>query len=307
MGQRLTIRQAEAFRAVMVCGTVSGAARTLGLTQPAVSRLVRDMQIGLGLRLFERRGNALVPTAEAQLLHREVELSFVSLARIERTAQELRRAARGMVRISAMAGPALGFLPRIAAEVIRDNPGTYVALHANVSPTTLERVALRQFDLGLAYAPGAYPGLDAEELPGLEALCAIPASWPLAHARLLRAEDLLDQPLVSLGVSSRIWAQLEAQLRLLGGTPRVLAESTASEVLCELVAQGVGAALIDPFTATHRRMPGLVVRRLETPISYEVTIVTPSGVTLSRTTEDVCRRIRDGARMERLLAALSED
>lgn len=91
MKRRLTQRQIEAFRGVMLRGSISGAAEMLGLTQPAVSRLMRDMQEVLQIRLFEPRGNGIVANAEANLLFREVQQSFVGLDRIQHTAHEIKR------------------------------------------------------------------------------------------------------------------------------------------------------------------------------------------------------------------------
>src|SRR5258708_2301476 len=63
----LNPRQVEAFRAVMVTGSVKSAAKTMHVTQPAVSRLIRDLQLTLKLALFHRRGNRLEPIAEASV------------------------------------------------------------------------------------------------------------------------------------------------------------------------------------------------------------------------------------------------
>ncbi|MBV8836561.1 MAG: LysR family transcriptional regulator, partial [Alphaproteobacteria bacterium] len=69
----LNPRQVEAFRAVMATGSVTLAATMMHVTQPAVSRLIRDLEFTLQLALFERRGNRLKPTAEANHLFAEVE------------------------------------------------------------------------------------------------------------------------------------------------------------------------------------------------------------------------------------------
>ncbi len=68
----LNPRQLEAFRAVMLSGGVTPAAELIGVSQPAVSRLIHDLQRALGLRLFERHGARLLPTGEAHSLYREV-------------------------------------------------------------------------------------------------------------------------------------------------------------------------------------------------------------------------------------------
>ena len=62
---RINSRQVEAFRATMLTGSVTEAAALMKVTQPAVSRLLRDLQALLKMELFERRGTGLVPTAAA--------------------------------------------------------------------------------------------------------------------------------------------------------------------------------------------------------------------------------------------------
>jgi DNA-binding transcriptional LysR family regulator len=233
-----TLRPIEAVRAVMPRGSISGAGVRLGLTQPAVSRLMRDMQEVLNLKLFLRRRNSIAATAEATLLFEEVQRSFVSLHRIERTAQEFKCAWHGSLRISAMAGPAHGFLPGLVARFLSEQPDTFVALHNHITTTTLERVSLRQFDIGIAYAPPDCPGLEIERLPSLEAVCALPADHALAPREVITLEDLRGQNLLTLGTGSQIAILLDAMLRLAGILAPELAESTAPEVLCRLVGQG---------------------------------------------------------------------
>ena len=75
----------------------------MGVTQPAVSRLLRDLQATLKLRLFEKRGTGLTPTAAATALYTEVERSFVGLDRITAAADEIRTRRTGMLRLAALA------------------------------------------------------------------------------------------------------------------------------------------------------------------------------------------------------------
>ncbi|MES2709994.1 MAG: LysR substrate-binding domain-containing protein [Pseudomonadota bacterium] len=301
--RRLTLRQIEAFRAVMLRGSISGAGEMLGLTQPAVSRLMRDMQEVLNLKLFLRRGNSIAATAEATLLFEEVQRSFVSLHRIERTAAEIKRAWHGSLRVAAMAGPAHGFLPGLVARFLREHPGTFVTLHNHIITTTLERVSLRQFDVGMAYAPPDYPGLEVERLPLLEAVCVLPSDHPLSARSEITLEDLRGENRLSLGSGSQIALRLDAMLRLAGIFAPVLAESTASDVLCRLVGQGVGIALVDPFTAASVRDPAVAVRRFTPRVEYGVALVFPTGVPRSPAVEWFSAAVREGATMARLLPA----
>lgn len=304
MQRRLTLRQVEAFRAVMLRGSISGAADMLGLTQPAVSRLMRDMQDGLKLRLFEPRGTGIAPNAEANLLYEEVQRSFLGLDRIEHTAQEIKRARRGNLRIIAMAGPAHGILPRLIGRFIADHPDIFVTLHNHVAPTVLERVAMRQFDLGVSYAPTEYPGVDIEPLPQLDAVCVMPARHPLAAKQVIRAEDLHEQDLVNHGPGSHITVKLDALLRIAGATVRETAEATSAEAMCRLVGQGLGVALLDPFTMTGVNDPAIAVRRFAPRLDYPVNLIFPSGMPRSRAVEEFTAILRTEATMARLLPDL---
>lgn len=81
----LSQRALEAFHAVMTTSSVSSAASTLSVSQPAVSRHLRDLESRTGLVLFTRMGNRIVPADAARALLLEVERSFVGLSAIEAT------------------------------------------------------------------------------------------------------------------------------------------------------------------------------------------------------------------------------
>ena len=124
----LNPRQIEAFRAVILTGGVGAAASLINVTQPAVSRMMRDLQSHLGLILFERRGTGLVPTSEALSLYAEVERAFVGLERIEQMATELRTRRAGFLRIAALPALANGFLPRFLGEFLKERPKLDIVL-----------------------------------------------------------------------------------------------------------------------------------------------------------------------------------
>src|SRR5690606_38915260 len=90
MKPKLNIRQIEAFRAVMLSGSVVGAAKLLNVTQPGVSRTIGHLELHLGYELFERRGRRIFPTPEAEALYREVERLYVGVEQIGQAAMDIR-------------------------------------------------------------------------------------------------------------------------------------------------------------------------------------------------------------------------
>src|ERR1700723_2609992 len=98
---RINSRQVEAFRAMMLTGSVTEAARLMAVTQPAASRQLRDFQSLLKMQLFERRGTGLVPTAAASALYTEVARSFVGLERSSSGADQSWGRRTRMLRVAA--------------------------------------------------------------------------------------------------------------------------------------------------------------------------------------------------------------
>lgn len=86
----MRLRHIEVFNAVMVTGSVSGAARLVSVTQPAVSRTLQHAEIQLGLALLQRVKNRLVPTNEASTHYPSVEQLFANLDEVRRLAPTLK-------------------------------------------------------------------------------------------------------------------------------------------------------------------------------------------------------------------------
>lgn len=100
--------------------------------------------------------------------------------------------------------------------------------------------------------------------------------------------------------------KLDAMLRIAGIMVRELGEATSAEVLCRLVGEGLGIALLDPFTVTALRDPAIVLRRFEPRVDYPVALVFPSSMPRSRTVEEFVAMLRQEATMARLLPDLPE-
>jgi DNA-binding transcriptional LysR family regulator len=116
----------EIFRAVMLTGTVSGAARMLYVSQPAVSRLLNHTETSLGLKLFERTGGKLLPTPAAVALFEEVQPVYDVALNVDRFVENL--ANQSTIEISISCSPALGMslLPRVIEVFHKRNPKTRI-------------------------------------------------------------------------------------------------------------------------------------------------------------------------------------
>src|SRR5882724_1794838 len=272
---RINSRQVEAFRATMLTGSVTEAAKLMAVTQPAVSRLVRDFQALLKMELFERRGTGLVPTAAATALYTEVERSFVGLERITAAAEEIRGRRTGSLRIAALPALANGYLPRLVGHFLKERPNLNLAFFGVISPIVVDWVLNNQCDIGFAEVPIAHSGLPSVRLPALPRVAVLPADHRLAAKAVLEPRDFEGENFVSLsaGSSSR---HLIDQVFNRDDVRRILrVETTLSEIMCGLVSSGLGVAICDPFTAQEFESRGIVVRRFLPRIDFEFAAVFP--------------------------------
>lgn len=254
---RLTHRQLEAFRAVMVAGTMTGAAELLRVTQPAVTRLIRDLEAETGLALFERRGNMISATRAAVALSAEVERSFIGLAAIAEFADGLRGEMSGSLRIAAIPTLADGLLARFLVPFMRAHRGIQVSLVSMTSHLVVEAVASGSADIGYMGAPLDRVGFQVDPTP-MAAVVVLPEGHRLADRPSITPEDLAGEAVTTLRPGSLFAARVDVAL---AGIPRLTTfTARTSHGVCTLVAAGAGPAIVDPMAVVDFVGRGLVVR-----------------------------------------------
>jgi DNA-binding transcriptional LysR family regulator len=289
---RINSRQVEAFRAVMLTGSVTEAAKLVGVTQPAVSRLLRDFQALLKTELFERRGTGLVPTAAATALYMEVERSFVGLERITAAAEEIRGRRTGTLRIAALPALSNGYLPRLAGQFLKERPNLNLAFFGVISPIVVDWVLNNQCDIGFAEVPIAHSGLPSLRLPPLPRVAVLPSGHRLATKEVLEPRDFEGETFVSLSAGST-GRHLIDQAFNHQDVRRVLrVETTLSEIMCGMVSSGLGVAICDPFTAREFATRGIAVRRFLPRIDFEFAAVFPAQRSPSPVALDLVDTVR---------------
>jgi DNA-binding transcriptional LysR family regulator len=112
----MRIRQIEAFHAIYVNGSISGAARALNVSQPSLTKVLKHAEDQLGFALFRRIKGRLVPTDEAHVLFREVNEVHERLASLRKTARNLRSGGGGHLSVAVLPALGLGIAP---CEIVR--------------------------------------------------------------------------------------------------------------------------------------------------------------------------------------------
>jgi DNA-binding transcriptional LysR family regulator len=290
---RVNSRQVEAFRAMMLTGSVTEAAKLMAVTQPAVSRLLRDFQALLKMELFERRGIGLVPTAAAAALYAEVERSFVGLERITAAAEEIRGRRTGTLRIAALPALSNGYLPRLAGHFLKDRPNLNLAFFGVISPIVVDWALNNQCDVGFAEVPIAHSGLPSLRLPALPRVAVLPAGHRLGAKEVLEPRDFDGEPFVSLSSGSSSRHLIDQAFNRDDVHRELRVDTNLSEIICGMVSSGLGVAICDPFTAQEFATRGIVVRRFLPRIDFEFAAVFPAQRSPSPVALDLVQTIRE--------------
>lgn len=288
----LNPRQIEAFRTVIITGGVTAAAQALNISQPAVTRLIHDLQYALGLKLFAKRGTRLVPTNEALSLYREVERQFVGLERIQAAAQSLREGRAGTLRIAALPAFNVGFLPGLVGRYVQERPGLDVAIYGSISSQVAEWVASGFCEIGFAQLPLEFPSLDVELLPQAAAVAVVPDGHRLAAKAVLEPGDFAGEPFVSLEQTTQLRYRIDAIFSSERIAREVRIETPLSMIACSLVSTGAGVSIVDPFTAEEYRGRGVVVRPFRPAILFDIAVVWATGRFRSALARDFADQVR---------------
>lgn len=279
----LNLRQIEVFRAVMLTGSISGAAELLFVSQPAVSRLLAHTEQTAGFTLFDRIKGRLYATPEARQLFTEVENAYLGVQRVNSLARDLAENRKGTLRVIAHTTVGGAFVPQAIGAFHRAFPDVRLSFDCGRLWVLKERMLNQQADLAVTLFPMEHPNLEATFLRDVSLVCVLPRRHPLAaHARVA-VEDLRHHPVISYEegtpfglLMARLFAScgLPSDQSVEAGTPREA---------CALVEAGLGAAIADEFSAREYERGELVVRSIAgTTSQLQATVVYKRYQPLSR-------------------------
>lgn len=292
----MNLKQMEAFRAVMLTGSVSQAAKQLFRTQPAVSMMISSLEEEVGFQLFERHKKRLYPTPEANYLYKEVEAIFSRIQDVSQTVQDIQNKQYGFLRIGCMPGPSTFYLPNLLADFLEDHPKVQVSLQTRTSDLVAEWVASNQYDIGLAEITQHQSQLAEEDRFTLPCFVAIPADNPIAGHEVIDTGILDGEPMITLHPDHMIFHDLLKQFEKHGHTMNVRLQTRFYIPALTFVERGLGVCVMDPMSIISYQsyaQPGKVVfRRISPAINLKIGIFYPSDLPRSMITQEFAQRLR---------------
>jgi DNA-binding transcriptional LysR family regulator len=282
---RLTLAQLDALRTVIATSGVGEAARTMGISQPAVSKLMRQAERGLGLSLMVRDGNRVTPTLEADAIRSGLEALFGAYDGLQRLAASLREDETGIVSIAAIPTQAAHFAAPSIARFKSESPATVIKLQVLSNRAIIEQVASGQADFGLVHSITAAPDLRVDDYGQQVVMCIAPRGHRFARLRAVSGADMLGETYVSYGRHSAFNRWLEDAFAQAGIRLRTTIEVSASPTLIEIVRLGAGVGLVESAALTPEVARTLMVRPFVPELKLRSRVLRRPGHPMSRHSE----------------------
>ncbi|GAA4321523.1 LysR family transcriptional regulator [Pigmentiphaga soli] len=307
--RHLNFRQLEAFHAVAEYGSISAAARQLHISQPAVSRLIAELEEHVGFTLFQRFANGSVPTQEGLELHTDVARLLAMSERVSEDARSIHENRRKRLLVGCPNSIAARCMPKIIEAAMRREASFSVAISVERSLSLIDMVKRGFLDVALAVVPEGRADVRHETLISVDAVCLLPVGHALATERVLTPKTLGRYPIVTNPRLGKFRADLDSSFEACG-LQLVPSVEAYSSCFPGLVEAGAGIALGDPLGLLGDSAHGLVIRPYEPAVTLSLSLVFPDQIALdvfehfaaaSRTVlrEELARLIKKGRRASR--------
>jgi DNA-binding transcriptional LysR family regulator len=279
----IDIRLLEAFAAVMSAGSITGAARLLGRSQPVVTRQIQDLEADVGYLLFSRNGPRISATAKGVLFHAEVERLLLGLKHIRERAAAIGAGALPVLSLAAIPALAAGVVPAALAAIDRALLPHRVHVQALAAENVVQSVLAQSVEYGLASLPVQHPGLAVHWVCEVPCVACLAADHPLAKRKVIRLKDLNGARLLTMVNAYRLRRRVEEALARAGAVPTAVIATNASLTAIAMARQSLGIAIIEPVLTSHLPVEGVVTRKLDVVIPFMFAAVSPAGRELSPT------------------------
>src|SRR6202161_3592604 len=188
-------RLLEAFRSVLESVSITQAAASLGLTQPAVSAQIARLESDVGFALFVRSGNRVRPTAEAVAFRAEVEQTLTKISDLSRVAAQIRGGEVGSLTIASHPMAGVTLLPPAVAAFAKERPNIKVELFVRNSDVVRGMFPSRSYDIGIAELPVDPSGLTIVRYR-MDCVAILPKNDALAEHDVITPELMSGRPFV---------------------------------------------------------------------------------------------------------------
>ncbi|MDO9406724.1 MAG: LysR substrate-binding domain-containing protein [Polaromonas sp.] len=291
----VSLRQLRVFQAVAQQGSFTRAGEQVGLSQPAVSRCVTELEQQLELKLLDRTTREVVLTDVGRGLALELERVLEDLDAVLLDARGQATQRHGRVRVASSPTLSANLLPECIARCRREHAGLDLLLLDRIQHDALASVLSGEVDFGVLIDPAPRDGLHVEDIL-TEPFCLVcPPTHRLARRRQAKWTDLAGEPLVLLDHASGSRRLIDDALQREGVQAPVAQEVGHVTTIFRMLEAGLGISVVPLLALPPAGLQALVVRPLVPRIDRSIALVRRANRTLSPVAEVAWQLVRQVA------------
>lgn len=267
-----TLRQLRMLLATVDTGSISAAARSLGVTQPAATQQIRELERGLGVRLLDRARGRVVATAAGETLLASARRAQDAVDDVVSAARRLRTGDVGRVRLGTGATACIHLLPPTLTAVKRRMPGLEITVATANTPEILKRLEAGALDIALVTSPVRLSRALAKTRIAIDPLVALIPRALAPKSATISAAEIARLPLILYETGGGTRQIMQAWFHRSGVAPHPIMELDSVEAIKVLVASGLGASIV-PELSVKDGLRGAIVLPLRPASSRELAYV----------------------------------
>jgi DNA-binding transcriptional LysR family regulator len=288
----LTLRQIEVIRAVMVAGTINGAAKLLNVSAPGISRLMKYTEKSLGFRLFDRRHGRYVPALEANDVFNQINAVYKKVEDLQFTVKRLESGHGSELKIASVPSIANMMVPRAIERIVAKHPGLVIDVDILKLEEAMDYLLLEKGEMVAMSYKVDHPSLDFIKLAQGKLLCITPQDHPLAGSKSVSAADIARYPLIGIDPKDPYGRIMADIFERRGLTYTMPIRARFGTTVCRLVQAGLGIAVIDQFTVAHNAVPGICLLDIDEPTAFQAYVAVKAERGLSSFAESFITLLR---------------
>jgi LysR family carnitine catabolism transcriptional activator len=289
----LNFRHLQAFVTVARLNSFTRAAKLLHLSQPALTKQVRQLEKTLGIRLFDRDTRTVALTRMGADLNPVVSQLLRDIEGVVFNSRELAAKGRGIIRVAALPSLCSTILPIALTRFRADHPGVSVVLRDAVAQRVVNMVKAEEVDFGVGSAPGGDPDVRFTTLLSDRMVAAFPAGHPLERCKSVKLKQLVRVPLVLMTADSSVRKLVDGAFASIGELIMPAYEAAYMSTAAGMVKAGLGVTILPSSAIQMGELAGLVTRPISDPaILRELGVLEKSVRSLSPAAEGFLQTIK---------------
>ena len=284
LDQRLKVQHFRAVDAIATHGALLKAATALSVTQPALSKSMRDVEDILGVKLFDRNPRGVAPTAAGVAFIETARRLLAELRRLDETLDLFCDPSRGGIALGVLPVTASGVLPGVLARMKALEPDIRIRMEEGRTEDLLPLLAAGEIDLivGRLYEPALPDAFEREALWTEPMSILARADHPIFENATIGVEDIGRYDLLLPTVTQRVGQEIEQLLHRLGLAPKASYRSSSAGFIREMLYVGEflaimpklmmvgdvlrGSLRIAPLPVASPERPAGLIRRGDRPL-----------------------------------------